>query len=112
MTAVQNKPTGRIVSTVTKDEVLNLGSVDEMEDREVSWHVESRDRLRLQFEDEDKDTDRPTTLLRYDSSAGSFTITIPAALAYGIHAVGGELNWDTRRGNLYASVASRSDDDE
>ena len=107
MAAVQRRPTGRIVSVVDKGEVLNLGSVNKLHGQEVSWHVESRDRLRLQFED--GHTDRPTTKLRYDENAGSFSITIPAALAYGLHAVGGELEWKAKRGILYCSIASRGD---
>ena len=110
MTAVQRRPTGRIVSVVDKDEVLNLGHITDLDGSDISWHVKSRDRLRLQFEDED--TIQPTTKLRYDKDAGSFTITIPAPLAYGLHAVGGDLEWDAKRGNLYCTVISRSDDDE
>jgi len=110
MTAVQRRPTGRIVSVVNKGEVLNLGSSSDIHGSPISWHVESRDRLRLQFEPDD--SPRPTTKLRFDEEAGSFSITIPAPLAYGIHAVGGELEWDTKGGNLYCTVTSRGGDDE
>lgn len=110
MTAVQCRPTGRIVSVVDKDEVLNLGSANDLHGSDISWHVESRDRLRLQFEPDE--TARPTTKLRFDEEAGSFSITIPAPLAYGIHAVGGELEWDAKRRNLYCTVISRGGDNE
>lgn len=110
MTAVQRRPTGRIVSVIDKDEVLNLGSANDLHGSDISWHVESRNRLRLQFESDD--SPRPTTKLRYDEEAGSFSITVPAPLAYGIHAVGGELEWDAKRGNLYCTVTSRGGDHE
>jgi hypothetical protein len=98
------------VTVIDKDEILNLGTTDELDNHEVSWHIESRDRLRLKFET--GDTPAPTTRIRYDPSSGSFSITFPAALAYAMHSVGGSLDWETKRGTLFATVTSRSDDHE
>ncbi|QLG28167.1 hypothetical protein HUG10_11675 [Halorarum halophilum] len=108
MTSVQTKPSGRIASTIPKGDAVTLGLTDE----HLSWHVESRDRLRATPEGTNPKTSRPTTVVRYDDQAGSFTVTIPRHLAYAMHIVDGELDWDVQYGSLYASVTTRGGNDE
>ena len=114
MTAVQTRPNGRIVSVVPKDEAETMNEVhgEDIDDQPVTWHVESRERLRVQratYRDIQK---VPTTKVRFDEASGSYTVTIPAAIAHAMHIVGGELEWDVKAGKLYASIESRGGDNE
>lgn len=109
MTAVQTKPNGRLVSTIPADQLYNITDPN-THDLEIVWHVESRDRLRLQLVTESDD--RPTTKLRHDPHAGSYTTTIPRYLGCAMHLVDAELEWETKRGNLYATAVSRGEQDD
>ena len=108
MTRVQARKSGRILTTIPKGQASTL----DLDGQYLSWHVESRSRLRARPEGGRRPEHQASTRVRYNDESGSYTVDIPASLARAMHLVGANLDWVLDSGDLYASVTSRGDTDD
>jgi hypothetical protein len=78
----------------------------------LSWHVESRDRLRATPEGLDLPDDTKTTVIQYNAAAQQYTVAIPTAVAHAMHMTRAELNWDYVSGSFVIDIETRGGNDD
>lgn len=107
MTRIRARSDGSIVTTIPKGDAETLRLQDEW----LSWHVESRDRLRADPEGTEQPR-VPATRVQFNEAAGQYTVAIPSALAYAMRIVPADVEWDADYGKLYGDVQARGGDSE
>jgi hypothetical protein len=109
MTRVQPQKSGRIETTLPAKYARNI---PEPNGHHVSWHVESRDRLRATPEGLNAPTDVKTTTIQHNAAAKQYTVPIPTALAHAVHMLNADIEWDFIAGSFILNIENRGGNDE
>lgn len=103
MTAIRTRSDGRIVTTIPAGKASTL----DLAGRPITWHVQSRERVRLSPAADDAPK---TSTVQYNDAAAQYTVSIWTGLAHAMDMVGGELtDWTIEHGSLYATVETTGD---
>ena len=108
MTRVQPQKSGRIETTLPAKYARNI---PEPNGHHVSWHVESRDRLRATPEGLNAPTDVKTTTIQHNAAAKQYTVPIPTALAHAVHLLTPDMEGAFIPGRLILTSETRGGND-